>query len=123
MAWDQAVLDARQWAESSDLGFAVVAADKEQRRLTLRARCGSFYVTVPEEEGEEWVRKLRVLKLLIKIGVLPVEFSETCAAVSLSLARQVVWSEEEVCVQLLSQSIEYMGQANRTLVEVCVCGR
>ena len=63
MAWERAVLDAGQWSESCDVGFAVVAADKEQRRLTLRAPCSSFYVTVPEEEGEEWVKKTRgVLK-------------------------------------------------------------
>ena len=107
MAWEKAVVEARHWAEGSAVGFTVIAADVESKRIAFRAPCGSFYVTVPEKSsGEEWVRLL--------YGAHPWS-SRRCARASLA---QAVWSEEERCVQLLSDSIEYMSQPKRTLVEV-----
>ena len=56
MSWEKAEDEAREWAQHNGAGFNVIATDKEARSITLRAPCGSFYVTVPEKTGsEEWV--------------------------------------------------------------------
>ena len=60
MSWEKAEVDARRWARESAAGYAVTAADKETRRISFRAPCGSFYVNVPAKPGEEeWVSRER----------------------------------------------------------------
>lgn len=56
MDWNGAVSSARRWAAASSLGFSVVGVSEDERKISFRAPCGSFYVSVPEKIGsEEWV--------------------------------------------------------------------
>ena len=56
MDWDGAVTTAHEWASKSSLGFSVDAIEAEDRKISFKAPCGSFYLTVPEKIGsEEWV--------------------------------------------------------------------
>lgn len=55
--WEGVVSQARRWAGRSALGFAVSSVEEGTRKISFRAPCGSFYVTVPENVGsDEWVR-------------------------------------------------------------------
>lgn len=57
MALEKLVSEARRWAGESALGFTVSEVEEGTRKISFRAPCGSFYVTVPENVGsEEWVR-------------------------------------------------------------------
>ena len=56
MDWNGVVSSAKRWAAASSLGFSVTGISEDVRRVSFRAPCGSFYVTVPEKIGsEEWV--------------------------------------------------------------------
>ena len=55
-SWEGIVSEARGWAARSALGFAVSSVEDVTRKISFRAPCGSFYVTVPENLGsDEWV--------------------------------------------------------------------
>lgn len=59
MALEKLVSEANRWADESALGFTVSGVEEGTRKISFRAPCGSFYVTVPENVGsEEWVRVL-----------------------------------------------------------------
>ena len=49
-------MEAGRWAGESALGFTMSRVEQGMRKISFRAPCGSFYVTVPENMGsEEWV--------------------------------------------------------------------
>lgn len=56
MDWQAATTAARDWAAQSSQGFSVGTVVENERKISFKAPCGSFYVTVPENIGsEEWV--------------------------------------------------------------------
>lgn len=56
MDWEGAVATAREWATRNVQGFSISGVEEEERKISFRAPCGSFYVTVPDKIGvEEWV--------------------------------------------------------------------
>ena len=58
MDWDGVVAAAKEWATRNSLGFSVSGIEERERKISFRASCGSFYITVPEKIGlEEWVKK------------------------------------------------------------------
>ena len=58
MDWNGTVAAAKDWAAGSSLGFSVDGHEQEERKISFKAPCGSFYVTVPEKIGtEEWVNR------------------------------------------------------------------
>lgn len=64
MALEKLVSEAKRWADESALGFTVSGVTEGTRKISFRAPCGSFYVTVPENVGsEEWVRVLTYICL------------------------------------------------------------
>ena len=109
MEWPRAVEVSQEWTKGNGGEFKLASTHEESRRIDLASPRGSFYVTVPEKPGTEWVLCL-----------------SSTAAPSLSIPVQMVWSEDESCVQRLSESLEYMAQPRRTLNEVstttyCYC--
>lgn len=56
MEWERVVAAAKEWATKNSLGFSVSGVEEGERKISFRAPCGSFYVTVPDKIGaEEWV--------------------------------------------------------------------
>ena len=61
MALEKLVSEAKRWADESALEFTVSRVEEGTRKISFRAPCGSFYVTVPENVGsEEWVRVFNI---------------------------------------------------------------
>ena len=57
MDWHDAVTVANDWATGNSQGFSVNGVVENERKISFKSPCCSFYVTVPEKIGsEEWVR-------------------------------------------------------------------
>ena len=56
MEWERVVATAKEWSAKNSLGFSVSSVEEEERKISFRAPCGSFYITIPDKIGaEEWV--------------------------------------------------------------------
>ncbi len=61
MEWGDVVFSTKQWVASSSSGIEVSSVNESERRIYLTSPSSSFFVTVPQQDQEEWVGVL-VLK-------------------------------------------------------------
>ena len=53
---DAIVAQARSWIDATSAGVEEAGVDEEERKITFKTPSRTFYVTVPQQLGEdEWV--------------------------------------------------------------------
>lgn len=113
MSWQEAVDVSQEWVKTNDAGFTLGDLKEESRRIDFASPHGTFHVTLPETPGtDEWVNRPGVMLCML---------AHPCSSHSYSdrgILVQMVWSEEESCVQRLSENLEYMAHPKRQLIEV-----
>ena len=55
MELEGVVFRARQWAAASSSGIQVGSVEESERRIHLTSPAASFFLTVPQQDTEEWV--------------------------------------------------------------------
>ena len=113
MSWQEAVDVSQEWVKTNDAGFTLGDLTEESRRIDFASPHGTFHVTLPETPGtDEWVNRPGAVLCMLAHPCSSHSFSDRGILV------QMVWSEEESCVQRLSENLEYMAHPKRQLIEV-----
>lgn len=105
MELSEAASLAKVWISGNPSGFELSSVKEDERRLYLASQESSFYVTVPQNDQEEWV-------WLKCIDRAPIVYW------GVHLILQVVWSDEEKWVEHLKGYLDQLSKPSNTLEQV-----